>query len=161
METNLLLAEYLSFKATNQNTPFTKKLHLIYLVNDVLHHCVRKNNDMMKKALETVAVPMYCSAAHIANGEEMEKLSKLITLWTSKNKFFTEETLDQMKNPGTSLSKFRADLTETHRDSVEEVERAIMATFNNAKQEHKQYVSHVSGLMAPLRAALLLSLIHI
>ena len=74
MDTNLLLAEYLSCKATSQSTPFTKKLHLIYLVNDVLHHCVRKNNDVMKDALETVAAPMYCAAAKVANGDEMEKL---------------------------------------------------------------------------------------
>ena len=145
METNLLLAEYLSFRATNQNTPFTKKLHLIYLVNDVLHHCVRKNNDVMKEALETVAAPMYCSAAQVASGDEMEKLSKLITLWTSKNKFFTEETLDQMKNPGTSLSKFRADLAEKYRASVEEVEKTISATYAGYKGQHEQFVNHAAS----------------
>ena len=64
-ESNLLLAEYLSWKVTNESTSFTKKLHLIYLVNDVLHHCVRKNNTAMKTALETVVVPMYCSAAKV------------------------------------------------------------------------------------------------
>ena len=68
------------------------------------------NNDVMKQALETVAAPMYCSAAKVASGDKMEKLRKLITLW---KEFFTEETLDQMKNPETSLSKFRADLAET------------------------------------------------
>ena len=51
----------------------------------------------------------------------MEKLSKLITLWTSKNKFFSEETLDQMKNPGNSLTKYKADLAEQFRSVVEEV----------------------------------------
>ena len=64
-DTCLLLAEYLACRVTNQNTSFTKKLHLIYLVNDVLHHCVRKNNSGMQKALETVAAPMYCSAAKV------------------------------------------------------------------------------------------------
>ena len=145
METNLLLAEYLSFRATNQSTPFNKKLHLIYLVNDVLHHCVRKNNDVMKEALETVAAPMYCFAAKVATGDEMEKLSKLITLWTSKNKFFSEETLDQMKNPGTSLSKFRADLAEQYRASVEEVERAISSTYAGYKGQHEQFVNHAAS----------------
>ena len=120
--TNLLMAEYLSFMATNLRTPFTKKLHLIYLVNDVLHHCVLENNNVMFEALKTVAAPMYCSAANVATGDEMEKLSKLITLWTSKNKFFSKETLDQMMNPLPSLNKFRADLTEKYRGSVQLVE---------------------------------------
>ena len=148
IRTDLLLAEFLSFKATNLSTPFTKKLHLIYLVNDVLHHCVRKNNDVMKKALETVAAPMYCSAAKIATGDEMEKLSKLITLWTSKNKFFTEETLDQMKNPGTSLNKFRADLAEKFRGSVQLVENHIRSSFKENKDEHEKFVNHANGLIA-------------
>ena len=81
----------------------------------------RKNNSAMKSALETVVVPMYCSAAKVAGQEEMEKLSKLITLWTSKNKFFSEETLDAMKNPGNSLNKYKTELTEKFRSAVEEV----------------------------------------
>ena len=64
-ESNFLLADYLCWKATNTSTNFTKKLHLIYLVNDVLHHCVRKNNSGMQKALESVAAPMYCAAAKV------------------------------------------------------------------------------------------------
>ena len=58
-KTNLLLAEYLSFTATNQSTQFNKKLHLIYLVNDVLHHCVLKKNDVMKETLISVSAPMF------------------------------------------------------------------------------------------------------
>ena len=57
----------------------------------------------------------------VASSDEMEKLSKLITLWTSKNKFFSEETLDQMKNPGNSLTKYKADLADQFRSVVEEV----------------------------------------
>ena len=102
----------------------------------------------MKKALETVAAPMYCSAAKVATGDEMEKLSKLITLWTSKNKFFTEETLDQMKNPGTSLNKFRADLAEKFRGSVQLVENHIRSSFKENKDEHEKFVNHANGLIA-------------
>ena len=66
----------------------------------------------------------------------MEKLSKLITLWTSKNKFFNEETLDQMKNPNMTLVKVRADLAEKYKSSVKLVENQIIASFNNTKDEH-------------------------
>ena len=91
----------------------------------------------------------------------MEKLSKLITLWTSKNKFFSEETLDQMKNPGNSLTKYKADLAEKFRSVVEEViimhagdkchnpilqvERQISSTYSNYKQQHEQFVNHASS----------------
>lgn len=41
---------------------FASKLHLIYLVNDVLHHCARKNADDVKSELENIVIPMFCSA---------------------------------------------------------------------------------------------------
>ena len=58
----------------------------------------------------------------VAKSDEMEKLSKLITLWTSKNKFFSEDTLDSMKNPGNSFINFKSDLEKKFRTAVEEVE---------------------------------------
>ena len=79
-ESNKLLSEYLTWRVSSPDTNFNQKLHVIYLVNDVLHHCVRKNNSQLQAALVAVAVPMYCSAAQVAGGEEMDKLSKLIVL---------------------------------------------------------------------------------
>ena len=40
-----------------RNIPFQ-----IYLMNDVLHHCVRKSNEELKLSFESVAVEMFCSA---------------------------------------------------------------------------------------------------
>ena len=141
---NQLLSEHLTWRVSSPGTNFTEKLHLIYLVNDVLHHCVRKNNSSLQAALVSVAVPMYCSAAQVANSQEMEKLSKLITLWQSKNKFFSDQTLEAMKNPGSSWLKYKADLAEEFRSAVEEVEKTISSTFSSYKQQHEQYVNHAS-----------------
>ena len=69
----------------------------------------------------------------------------MITLWTSKNKFFTEATLDQMKSPGTSLNKYRADLAERFRGAVEEVEKQVSATYAGYKAQHEQFVNHAAG----------------
>merc|ERR1719228_3287152 len=70
-DSNSLIAEYLAWRVTNQAYSFSQKLHLIYLLNDVLHHCVRKNATALKAALEEVAVPMYCAAAEAASDEEI------------------------------------------------------------------------------------------
>ena len=144
-DSNKLLSEYLTWRVSSPDTNFNQKLHVIYLVNDVLHHCVRKNNSLLQAALVAVAVPMYCSAAQVAGAEEMDKLSKLIVLWQSKNKFFSDQTLEAMKNPGSSLSKYKADLADRFRSAVEEVERNISSTFSNYKQQHEQYVNHASS----------------
>lgn len=41
---------------------FVAKLHLIYLVNDVLHHCARKSAPTLKNELENIVIPMFCCA---------------------------------------------------------------------------------------------------
>lgn len=72
-----------SYRALLNGAPFTQKLHLIYLVNDVLHHwwvvhvhigcfrfrisehhlirSVRKRADDLKNQLENIVIPMFCS----------------------------------------------------------------------------------------------------
>lgn len=58
----LCIAHCLLHKVVLGSSPFTQKLHIIYLVNDVLHHCARKNASELRDALESVVVPMFCSA---------------------------------------------------------------------------------------------------
>ena len=53
-----------------------------------------------------------------------------------------------MKNPVTSLNKFRADLTEKYRWSVQLVENQLRASFSSVKEEHEQFVSYAKGLIS-------------
>ena len=39
-------------------------------MNDVLHHCARKNAEELKMAFETVAVEMICGAEFTANADQ-------------------------------------------------------------------------------------------
>merc|ERR1719369_1915967 len=144
-DSNTLIAEYLAWRVTNQSYSFNQKLHLIYLLNDVLHHCVRKNADALKAALEEVAVPMYCAAAEVASDDEIGKLTKLITLWESKNKFFADDTLEDMKNPRNSMKKYRASLADEFSGAVETVEKSISSTYGGYKQQHEQFVNHANN----------------
>ena len=57
-------------RVTQEGAPFTTKLHLVYLMNDVLHHCARKNAEELKMAFETVAVEMICGAEITANADQ-------------------------------------------------------------------------------------------
>ena len=54
-----------------------------------------------------VAVSMYTAAAVIATEEQMPKLSKLVTLWETKSKFFEEEVLEKMRDFKESAAKYR------------------------------------------------------
>ena len=142
---NQVICDYLALKGTKESSPFSQKLHLIYLVNDVLHHCVRKNNETLKAALEAVAVPMYCAAADKAEEEDVKKLTKLMSLWESKNKFFSEEKLNDMLNPGRTIKRFRSKLQEDFPELVKPQEQGTTSTYNGYKQQHEQFVNHANN----------------
>ena len=142
---NQVICDYLALKGTKESSPFSQKLHLIYLVNDVLHHCVRKNNETLKAALEAVAVPMYCAAADRAEEEDVKKLTKLMSLWESKNKFFSEEKLNDMLNPGRTIKRFRSKLQEDFPELVKPQEQGTTSTYNGYKQQHEQFVIHANN----------------
>jgi len=63
-DNNRLIAHYLAYRVTQEAESFILKLHLIYLMNDVLHHCVRKYAEELKQSLESVAVEMFCFRLH-------------------------------------------------------------------------------------------------
>lgn len=142
---NQLIAEYLVWRVTKESVPFNQRLHLIYLVNDVLHHCVRKNAEALKTALESVAVPMYCATAEVAGEDEIKKLTKLITLWESKNKFFADDALEEMKDPLVSIKKYRAGLVDKFSDAADTAEKNTMTTYEGYKEQHEQFVNHAQG----------------
>ena len=104
LDSNSMIAEYLAWRVTNQANTFNQKLHLIYLVNDDLQYCIIKNAAALRAALEGEAVAMYCSDAKVATDDEIGNLTKMLTFWESKNKFFSDQTLKDMKSPWNSMT---------------------------------------------------------
>ena len=111
---------------TQEDAKFSLKLHLIYLMNDVLHHCARKGADALQQSFESVAVEMYCSAwtslASLPTEEERAakrpKLNKLIKLWEGK-KIFGSSTLHKMRQPEEAWAAYKAQIEETYSAAVD------------------------------------------
>ncbi|KAK4325591.1 hypothetical protein Pmani_003834 [Petrolisthes manimaculis] len=146
---NTWLARYLLYKATVNNGPFNHKLHIIYLMNDVLHHCVRKNADDLKEALQKVLVPMFCSAMTIASDDQKSKLDKLLSLWESKINL-EEGVLMQLKNPVESWAGFEKAQLGEFPQVVATINQHIDATFEGYKQQHNAFVQHATGQIQAL-----------
>jgi len=145
LDCNRLMANYLNFKVTSPTSDFTTKLHIVYLVNDVLHHCVRKNNLGLKSAFEKVAVSMYTTAACIATEEQMPKLSKLVTLWETKSKFFEDEVLEKMRDFKESAAKYREDQEKCYGVEISAATQPGIQTYEGYKAQHEQFVSHAEN----------------
>ena len=61
-------------------------------------------------SFEKAALSMYCAAASVASEEQMPKLAKLVTLWETKSKFFSDEVLDKMRNFNETFNQFKEEL---------------------------------------------------
>lgn len=167
-DTNKLISHYLAHRVTDVSAPFSLKLHLIYLVNDVLHHCVRKGAEELKKSLESVAVEMFCSGwtscgpkgpQDDEDGQTQQtearqaKLSKLIKLWEDKN-IFSQSTMNKMRAPEESWSLFLDSLAENHARAVQVATADFIKTYENYAGQHKAFATHAESKVAALDARL-------
>eukprot|EP00096_Caligus_rogercresseyi_P014765 TRINITY_DN7253_c0_g1_i1.p1 TRINITY_DN7253_c0_g1~~TRINITY_DN7253_c0_g1_i1.p1 ORF type:complete len:533 (-),score=191.54 TRINITY_DN7253_c0_g1_i1:662-2260(-) len=141
---NQLIAHYLSYRVTQEDVPFLTRLHLIYLMNDVLHHCIRKNAEELKHSLESVAVEMFSAAALHANEEQTLKLNKLINLWESKA-IFSGSTLSKMRAPQESWNSYKEELLEDYKSEVTRATEAFKNTLENYKAQHTNFLSHANS----------------
>uniref|UniRef100_A0A336MLT5 CSON001959 protein n=1 Tax=Culicoides sonorensis TaxID=179676 RepID=A0A336MLT5_CULSO len=139
-----VVSQYLLKKAIIEGAPFTQKLHLIYLVNDVIHHCVRKNSDELKKCLENVVIPMFCNAQMCATEEQRAKLTKLLTLWESKANFFDACVISKLKSPPSSLQEYQASLLTQHASIIAPLTQASKTTYENYQQQHQVFADHAT-----------------
>lgn len=139
---NSVISKYLLSKVLEPRRPFNHKLHIIYLVNDILHHCARKNAEDLKKALETVVVPMFCNASMDVTEEQMAKLNKLLNLWETKNHYCSPETVAKLKQPAQSWAEYQSELIANHSQIFQTVTAATKSTFHSYQSQHQAFVSH-------------------
>ncbi|KAL0103707.1 hypothetical protein PUN28_017754 [Cardiocondyla obscurior] len=140
-QSNQVVADHL-LKRVIQGTTFSHKLHIIYLVNDVLHHCARKKSMDLRKAMESVVVPMFCNTSLAASEEQLNKLNKLLSLWESKNNYFDEGIIDKLKQPSASWSEYQANLVAQYATAITPITASTKQTFDNYQAQHQAFVTH-------------------
>lgn len=147
------IAQALLQKVMRQSAspPFTHMLHVIYLVNDVLHHCARKNAADIKDAFESVVVPMFCSATLAANSDEQRtKLNKLLELWKSKANYLSSATVEAMRRPQESLQQHKAALLTKYTAEITAIVQQTQVTFEGYSSQHQAYVAHATNQITEL-----------
>ncbi|XP_012550792.1 calcium homeostasis endoplasmic reticulum protein isoform X2 [Bombyx mori] len=137
-----VISQHLLRKVTQTGAAFTQKLHIIYLVNDVLHHCARKNAEDLKKNLENVVVPMFCNASIAVTEEQEAKLNKLLRLWESKSNYFETAVIEKMKSPTSSYQDYQNALISQHANAISHLTQQTKSTFENYQSQHQAFVGH-------------------
>ncbi|XP_073842021.1 SR-related CTD associated factor 6 [Musca autumnalis] len=147
---NNVVLQYLLKKALADGSTFQQKLHLIYLINDILHHCVRKNANDLKNSLENVVIPMFCSADLIANTDQRAKLTKLLSLWESKAKFFDACVISKLQSPDSSMQEYKTNLQNLHHETTSKFTQAMKAQMDNYKKQHQMFIQHAAQQITQL-----------
>ncbi|XP_034935735.1 calcium homeostasis endoplasmic reticulum protein isoform X2 [Chelonus insularis] len=140
-QSNTVIADHL-LKKVIQGATFNQKLHIIYLVNDVLHHCARKKSMDLRQAMENVVVPMFCNTSLAASEDQLTKLNKLLSLWESKNNYFDEGIIEKLKQPSTSWSEYQASLVAQFASAITPITTSTKQTFDNYQAQHQAFVNH-------------------
>lgn len=131
---------------------FIHKLHVIYLVNDVLHHCVRKGSDALLKSLTAVVSYMYASASlAAADDEQRSKLDKLLTLWQSKNNYFERGVLERLQqSPAAVWNEYHSSLMTRYSTAISSALGAIQHTYESYRSQHQAFVNHANHQIGTL-----------
>lgn len=65
-------------------------LHIVYLINDVGHHCSRKHLNDLQKAVGDVVGSIIGITNHDQSDENKEKLTKVLKIWETNKVFFDD-----------------------------------------------------------------------
>ncbi|XP_040176962.1 calcium homeostasis endoplasmic reticulum protein [Rana temporaria] len=135
-----LMAGHLRNRITAEGAHFELRLHLIYLTNDVLHHCQRKQARELLAALQKVVVPIYCTSFLAVEEDKQQKIARLLQLW-EKNGYFDEATIQQLQSPALGLGQHQAALLAENSSVVQPILVAFQQQIQTLKTQHEEFVA--------------------
>ncbi|KAM6113748.1 calcium homeostasis endoplasmic reticulum protein isoform 1-T1 [Phoenicopterus ruber ruber] len=138
-----LMAGHLRNRITAEGAHFELRLHLIYLINDVLHHCQRKQARDLLAALQKVVVPIYCTSFLAVEEDKQQKIARLLQLW-EKNGYFDESIIQQLQSPALGLGQYQANLITEYATVVQPVQVAFQQQIQNLKTQHEEFVNSLT-----------------
>ncbi|KAG9072038.1 hypothetical protein KI688_006260 [Linnemannia hyalina] len=96
---DLLVRALVSIAISRQT--FDEKLHIVYLTNDILSHCERKQQQWIKEAIHPNLVPMLRAAYFFPGVDDgqRQRVIKVLDIWRNRE-FFPPAMIDSMEmNP--------------------------------------------------------------
>uniref|UniRef100_A0A4W3JYE3 Calcium homeostasis endoplasmic reticulum protein n=1 Tax=Callorhinchus milii TaxID=7868 RepID=A0A4W3JYE3_CALMI len=138
-----LMSGHLRNRITAEGAHFELRLHLIYLINDVLHHCQRKQARELLAALQKVVVPIYCTSFLAVEEDKQQKIARLLQLW-EKNGYFDESIIQQLQSPALGLGQYQASLITEFAGVVQPIQMAFQQQIQTLKGQHQEFVDSLT-----------------
>ncbi|VEL38742.1 unnamed protein product, partial [Protopolystoma xenopodis] len=148
-ELTKLMTDYLIARVAARHVSFDLRLHIVYLLNDLLHHCKRRGAPPhLKSAFRDLVLPCFCLAMDLADADRKIKLVRVLDLWV-KNEYLESELLDLMRIP--KSEEFLSKWLESQRKMCEtretEIRERYQAEYANLEQQHNEFAAHVRRVL--------------
>nr|XP_027205767.1 calcium homeostasis endoplasmic reticulum protein-like isoform X2 [Dermatophagoides pteronyssinus] len=145
------VAKHLLKRLTRTDSEFEGKLHLMYLINDIFNHCMRKNDDKLKMAIINIIVPAFTTVLMEANDERKQKMNKLLKIW-EQNQYIDQTLLDQLKTPEQSLDAYKISLREKYSEQIDMINQEQMNKYKQIEKQHSDFVVHCQNQIQQLQS---------
>ncbi|TPP61394.1 Lariat debranching enzyme [Fasciola gigantica] len=145
-----LVTDYMISRCATHNVSFDVRLHLVYLLNDLLHHCKRRGAPThLQDALQRVVPLVFCLASELADDEKKAKLNRVLDIWES-NTYLPPSVLEKMRPPAmeTFLREWKETQEQNNQTEVEEIKKNIQSQYASLEQQHKEFTEHVHRQLA-------------
>ncbi|KAF7260932.1 hypothetical protein EG68_01635, partial [Paragonimus skrjabini miyazakii] len=165
-----LVTDYLLARAAGHNVSFDLRLHLVYLVNDLLHHFKRRGaSTHLQDSLQRVVPLLFCLASELADEDKKAKLNRVLDIWDS-NGYLPPSVLEQMKPQKMDefLSEWKEDQRKAssniiflrlltliccscllrHKAAIDAIKQDIDSEYSKLEQQHKEFTEHVRRQLA-------------
>ena len=162
----------LYLKAKRGNT-FESCLHIVYLVNDLLHHAAKKNVEPLKSALRFVIPALFCEGLYLAdeNEEKAKKLSKLVAIWR-EHSYLDDNVLRMLDNYNdfkTGRNWFINEVIRTmipggdgyFSASCNEIENRFNQQYHQLEMQNEEYAAHTRNQIQQIQQSKLPTKFHL
>ncbi|XP_075590899.1 SR-related CTD associated factor 6 isoform X2 [Dermatophagoides farinae] len=145
------VAKHLLKRVTRTDSQFEGKLHLMYLINDIFNHCMRKNDEKLKTAIVNIIVAAFTTVLMEANDERKQKMNKLLKIWET-NQYIDHTLLDQLKSPEQSLDAYKNSLRKKYSEQINMINQEQMNKYIQIEKQHSDFVVHCNNQIQQLQS---------
>ena len=136
-----MVCYYLQQKIMNKESNDDARLHLIYFMNDMIHHGNKKNIEILKKHLAVVIIPCFSYAIENICDEKRAKMNKLLDLW-EKNKYFSVSVIQMLRAPSVNWKIYEEETKNENCQISERITLEDKAQLNTYEKQNTEFIDH-------------------
>ena len=132
------VGQFLLYRAANPDASCRQRLHVLYLMNDCLHHAAKKHATDIIKALQCVVVAILFLAKQAdSDGTYRPKFEKVLNIW-EQNNYFETGTLEELQKCVNSRDYYQSSSVNVIQGNIQYSQQLLPHLLNPQQQQQQQ-----------------------